>query len=938
MSLRRTAAVVSVSAVVLGGLLVGAAPVSAASAPLGAAAAERSLRTAGGPGLVLRRATDGVVHQLSAAPGRPVGHAAGISTGGDAAARGFLRIYGALFGLRDQARELRVQRSTAIAAGQHVTRFAQVASELPVLGGELVVVTDRGGNVLSAGGETTRSVRPAPPQVSAATATATAIRATAKGNPGSGRLTAAPATLVGYDPSLLGAPGRPGAAPVWRVEVRGPVVRDLVLVDAASGVVALHYNELAQATNRLVCDFNNAVIDDTSTPPGYICETSNSDRTEGGPASAIADVNAAYVNSGATADFYLNAVGVDLTALIGSDFGDGAGVALRSSTRVCVIGVSCPYANAFWDGAQMVYGQGFPAGQDVVAHEMTHGVTQRTSDLAYIYQSGAINESMSDIFGELTDQADGVSAPDTSDAWLLGEDAPGGAIRSLSDPAAFGQPDRMTSPDYQAGLTDNGGIHTNSGVGNKAGYLIAHGGSFNAHTVTGLGATKAANIYYRTEQLLATGADYADLAATLPAACQQLATAAIAGVVTADCAEVQAAVNAVEMLAQPTTGAAAPEAPICNPGKAQRTLFADTMESANYWTAANSSWGYALGYATSGRRSLIGSTPTNAAPNIYGGTVQAVPLYVTAGPTTYIRFSHYDEFDNFGGVDYDGGQVQYSINAGSTWSDAGALPSDNGYNATITPNPSTSFRGFGAFSSGYVSTRINVSSLGGHSVLFRFRILGDGDVSSTWLVDDFSLYQCGYPTAITIGATAPAALYGYGVTVRGTLTYAIGGAPVPPVPVTLVWRHPGSTAWSALASTTSTSAGTYAFAVKPIFHTEYQARFGGSTSFLPATSTNVTVTSVPVVAASASPTTVPHGTATRIAVTVRPSHPGQRVVLQRLVGTTWTWVANGTLSASSTYTFTAVPATVGTYTYRVYRSADADHSVGISANVTVRAT
>jgi len=951
-STRRTVAVLAVLATAFVGLVAGAVQASARSAtqfgsrattaagPLDASTAERSLRATGGAGLVLRRAADGVVHQMGTAPGRPVGPAAGTTAGGDSAARNFLTTYGALFGLRDPARELRVRRSTALAAGQHLTRFEQVAGGLPVFGGELVVVTDGSGDVLSAGGETARSVRPAAARVTAGSAAATAVRATAKGHPNARGLAATAPSLVAYDPSLLGAPGRAGASPVWRVDVRGAGVRDLVLVDAASGIVVLHFSELAGTTNRLVCDFGNAVIDDTSTPPGYACATSNGDRAEGGPVSAVADVNGAYDNSGAAAAFYQGTLGVDLTALIGSDFGDGAGVALRSSTRVCVAGAPCPYPNAFWDGAQMVYGAGFAGAEDVVGHEMTHGVTQHTSNLAYVYQSGAINESMSDVLGELIDQADGVDAPDTTDAWLLGEDLPGGAGRSLSDPPAFGQPDRMTSPRYQAAdiFTDNGGVHTNSGVGNKAGYLVAHGGTFNSRTVTGLGIAKTANIYYRTEQLLSSGADYADLAATLPAACQQLATAATAGIVAADCIEVQAAVDAVEMSAQPTTGAAAPEAPVCSPGKTQRMLFADSMETTSDWHAGNSSWRYDLGYATSGQRSLSGSTPTGAAPNVYGGSTQAIPLYVTAGPTSYIRFSHYDEFDHYGGVDFDGGQVQYSINAGSTWADAGALPSDNGYNATIRPGATTSFRGFGAFSSGYVSTRINVSSLGGHSVLFRFQILGDGEVASNWLVDDFSLYQCGYPAAITIGATAPAALYGYGVTVRGSLTYAVGGAPVPPIPVTLVWRHPGSATWAALASTTSTSAGTYAFAVKPSFHTEYQARFAGSTSFLPATSGTVIVTSVPVVAASASPATLRHGSATHVTVTVRPGHAAQQVVLQRLVGSTWAWVANGTLNASSAYTFTAMPATAGTYTYRVYKNADADHSVGISANITVHAT
>jgi bacillolysin len=939
---RRIVAFLAAAAVVISGLVALAVPASAtsvAAAPPGAATIERSLRAAAGAGLTLRRAADGVVHQLGTATGRPVPRAAGVTVGGDAAARGFLATYGPLFGLRDQASELRVERSTVLAAGQHATRFAQLADGLPVLGGELVVVTDRAGNVLSTGGETARSVHPAEALVTAVTAAATAIRATAKGHrTTANRLTAGTPKLIGFDPSLLGAPGRPGSSPVWQVEVRGTAVRDQVMVDAARGAIVLHYNQLAEATNRLVCDFANTPVNDTTSPPGYACGTANATRAEGDPPSTVSDADAAYDNAGHTADFYQSTVNVDLTALIGSNAGDATGTALRSSSRVCLGLRTCPYPNAFWDGTQMVYGEGYPAAEDAVAHEMTHGVTERISGLAYLYQSGAINESMSDVFGELVDQNDGVNAPDSASSWLLGEDLPGGAIRSMSDPTDFSQPDRMTSPFYtaDANFSDNGGVHTNSGVGNKAAYLIAHGGTFNGHTVAGIGVFPTANIYFRVQQLLSTGADYADLAATLPVACQQVSVSL--GFVD-QCAQVQAAVDAVEMSAQPTVpGAAAPEAPYCAAGKTQRTLFSDNMESSGNWSSP-ASWTYTDGYATSGHRSLYGFTPDTAPPpSVYGGSVQAVPLYVSAGPTTYVRFTHYDEFDSFQGVNYDGGQVQYSTNSGSSWLDAGALPTDNGYNSTITPNATTSFAGFGGVSSGYVSSRINVTSLGGHSVLFRFRILGDGGVASSWLVDDFALYQCGYPSVVTLTRSAPAALYGYGVTVSGTLRYLVGGAPVPPVTVSLAYRKAGTMVWVALGSTMSTVSGTYSFAVKPAFNTEYQSRFAGSTSFLPATSSGVIVNSVPVVAAAATPATVPHGTYTHINVSVRPNHAAQRVTLQRLVGTTWTWMAYGTLDAASAVTFAVRPLTAGTYTYRVYKTADSDHLVGISANVTVRAT
>ena len=173
----------------------------------------------------------------------------------------------------------------------------------------------------------------------------------------------------------------------------------------------------------------------------------------------------------------------------------------------------------------MVYGDGvgFALADDVVAHELTHGVTEHTSNLFYYYQSGAINESLSDIWGEFVDQTNLAGNDSASVKWLIGEDVIGlGAIRDMEDPTTFGDPDRMTSPSYWFSMGDSGGVHTNSGINNKAAYLMVEGGSFNGQTVTALGITKVAAIYYEVQtNLLTSGADYADLHDALFQACQQ---------------------------------------------------------------------------------------------------------------------------------------------------------------------------------------------------------------------------------------------------------------------------------------------------------------------------------------------------------------------------------------------------------------------------------
>ena len=80
--------------------------------------------------------------------------------------------------------------------------------------------------------------------------------------------------------------------------------------------------------------------------------------------------------------------------------------------RLCYTGATCPYANAFWNGKQMYYGAGFAGADDVVGHEMTHGVIDQNSELFYWGQSGAINESLADIMGEIVDHRNAWSADD----------------------------------------------------------------------------------------------------------------------------------------------------------------------------------------------------------------------------------------------------------------------------------------------------------------------------------------------------------------------------------------------------------------------------------------------------------------------------------------------------------------------------------------------
>ena len=371
------------------------------------------------------------------------------------------------------------------AAGQRsFVRFQQVQEGIPILGAELIVQVDRTGNIVSANGE----VLPAPdisaaPRIAADQAMQTAVALTAEAHGAAqDTLVAGQPELWIYNPILLGANGPRLTLLTWRTEVRDreTSICELVLVDAQLGLVVLHFDQINTAKVRKIYDNNNnASLGLPGNGPA---------RTEGQGATGISEVDLADDYLGDTYDFYKNNFGRDSI--------DGAGMSLIATVRYCEAGQTCPFANAFWNGTQMAFGQGFAAADDIVVHEATHGVTSYSAHLFYYMQSGAINESLSDIMAEFVDLTNGKGNDEASQRWLHGEDMPQGASRSLIDPPAKGDPDKMTSSLYHCSsvVDDRGGVHYNSGIGNKTAYLMTDGGAFNGRTVTGIGIPKSARI------------------------------------------------------------------------------------------------------------------------------------------------------------------------------------------------------------------------------------------------------------------------------------------------------------------------------------------------------------------------------------------------------------------------------------------------------------
>lgn len=216
-------------------------------------------------------------------------------------------------------------------------------------------------------------------------------------------------------------------------------------------------------------------------------------RKEGGAPTGDAAADAAHDNAGLVHQFYAE--------VLGRNSIDDDGMPI-----VSVVHYGRRYNNAFWDGEKMTYGDGdgklftpLSGALDVVGHEISHGMTEHTANLAYRGQSGALNESWSDVFGELIEQwAENRSGFGTVDAakgaeWLIGEDVftpgtSGDALRSMKTPgtAYDGDPQPGHMRDYKKMTSDNGGVHVNSGIPNKAAYEVA----------VRLGSEKLAKIWY----------------------------------------------------------------------------------------------------------------------------------------------------------------------------------------------------------------------------------------------------------------------------------------------------------------------------------------------------------------------------------------------------------------------------------------------------------
>lgn len=385
--------------------------------------------------------------------------------------------------------------------------------------------------------------------------------------------------------------------------------------------------------------------------------------------------------------------------------------------------------------------------------------------------------------------------PNNSYRWLSGEDDPafGGAIRDMWKPSCYRDPDKVTDANYQCSADDVGGVHTNSGVPNHAFALLVDGGTFNGQTITSIGLTKAAHLYYRAQVTYQNPAtDFADHADALVASCNDLVTAgtnlpALSTSVSttvpsgqvftaADCLQVTKVISATELRIDPTAQCdfqplLAKNTPaLCAAGTGSPvTVFTDTFEVASGWTVSHTD----VYSATNLNWVRRGSLPDGRTGQAFFGIDQVAGTQCSEGPgdasrvmyltspvinapasTTALRmaFDHWVATE----LNFDGGNLQISVNGGPWQLVSGADYTFNPYNLTLTSaaggntNPLAGQRAFSGGDGGQVVGSWGTSLIDLHKYVkpgqpfqLRYQMGTDGCGGlEGWYVDNVQAYYC----------------------------------------------------------------------------------------------------------------------------------------------------------------------------------------------------
>ncbi len=476
-----------------------------------------------------------------------------------AIARGFLDENRALFRLAGVAAELEVVPvEPDLQLGYAHVRMRQVHHGIPVFGKQLVVHLDPEERIVAVNGHFVPGIAaPAEPSISPEAAEAVALDDLLETQLEPDERARVATEVLGDKTSLVVYVDEGGKATLtWQVTImtEAPLGQWRYFVNARRPTVVHRFDSVAHGKQRRTHSAEN-----TSNIPGRLV-------VEEGQRSRDDVAQAAHDGAGRVYDYYFNNFRRDAI--------DGRGSPMVSTVHYGSDPAEAE--NAAWVGeaAQMIYGDGgrvfrpLPYGLDVVGHEFTHGIIDNTAELVYQGQSGALNESYADVFGALI--AGGNN-------WTIGASVvksppyPLPYLRSLQDPNAggaydpreplrgVGQPAHMRE---YANLpvsrrSDNGGVHINSGIPNRAAFLVAQA----------IGNDKTQQIYYRTlTQYLTPDVNFLDAARATVRAATELYGPAEAEAVRGAFAQVGIDPNAGTWAPPPSPGAPPPPGAPSQPG------------------------------------------------------------------------------------------------------------------------------------------------------------------------------------------------------------------------------------------------------------------------------------------------------------------------------------------------------------------------------------
>lgn len=315
------------------------------------------------------------------------------------------------------------------------------------------------------------------------------------------------------------------------IAAKKPLSRDVVYVDAQNGTILLKNAKLKHVRGTGTSLYSGVVDFEVATINAALYELFDSTRAIAtyDMQSGTSTANITEIQSGSTTFPKSAAIDAHWGATVVFDYWKNehnrTSYDDMGAPVVSLVNYDLNYNNAGWTGSYMIYGNGtgmFASGfepltsLDVCAHELGHAICEYTSDLVYARESGAMNEGFSDIWGAVIEKY----ATDDKDTWTMGEELRTGALRSMSNPNLFNDPDTRDGLNWKpvvgcnpTSSNDRCGVHSNSGVLNHWFYLLTEGGKgtndlSNAFEVAGLGMKKAAEIAYATEQLLSSNATF----------------------------------------------------------------------------------------------------------------------------------------------------------------------------------------------------------------------------------------------------------------------------------------------------------------------------------------------------------------------------------------------------------------------------------------------